>query len=90
MDKVPGIGNNDSIESNQTTSCDSANGWQELTFASKTRCFRSFGYKAGEEIVSTCLAQNATILTPKDRTELDELYDKYKTVLGLFTQSAHF
>ena len=85
MDKVPGDGKNDSIESNQTTFCDSANGWQEFQFASKKRCFRSFGYKKGEDIVSTCSAYNATIITPKNKTELDELYEVYKLVLGLVT-----
>ena len=88
MDKVPGTGENDSIENSQSGPCE--DDWQEFTFASKTRCFRNFGDIKGENIISTCLAQNSTILTPKDRTELDELYDKYKTVLGLFTQSAHF
>ena len=90
MDKVPGTRKNDSVENNQTTSCDSANGWQEFEFASKTRCFRSFGEIKGEDIISTCLAHNATILTPKNEAELNELYEVYKDVLGLITSFSLF
>ena len=83
MDKVPGAGKNDSSENSQSTSCE--DGWQELTFASRKRCFRNFGEIKGEEIISTCLAHNATILTPKNKTELDELYELYKNVSGFVT-----
>ena len=87
MDKVPGTGKNDSIENSQPRPCE--DDWQEFTFASKTRCFRSFGDIKGENIISTCLAHNATILTPKNESELDELYEVYKDVLGLITRLQH-
>ena len=83
MDKVPGAGKNDSSENSRSTYCE--DGWQELTFASRTRCFRNFGEIKGEEIISTCSAHNATILTPKNETELDELYELYKNVSGIVT-----
>ena len=40
------------------------------------------GKVAGNEILTTCADQNATILAPKNDDEFTELFTIYKTVLG--------
>ena len=62
------------------STCPTELGWQEHTFASNQRCFKSFGPVLARDIESTCAKYNATILAPKSQTQANDLRKIYRTI----------